>query len=32
LQSAAEQLQQPEQRQQLWELAREGDDAALVRA
>lgn len=24
------QLQQPEQRQQLWELAREGDDAALV--
>ena len=26
-----EQLQQPEQRQQLWELAREGDDAPLVR-
>ncbi|NIF25204.1 phage receptor [Pantoea sp. Tr-811] len=26
-----EQLQQPEQRQQLWELAREGDDASLVR-
>ncbi|WDY60183.1 phage receptor [Pseudomonas sp. PSKL.D1] len=26
----AEQLQQPEHRQQLWELAREGDDAALV--
>ncbi|WP_060484581.1 phage receptor [Pseudomonas sp. NBRC 111123] len=26
-----EQLQQPEQRQQLWELAREGDDAQLVR-
>ncbi|MDH0649045.1 phage receptor [Pseudomonas sp. GD03858] len=24
-------LQQPEQRQQLWELAREGDDAPLVR-
>jgi len=27
----AEQLQQPEQRQQLWELAREGDDAPLLR-
>lgn len=27
----AEQLQHPEQRQQLWELAREGDDAPLVR-
>lgn len=26
-----DQLQQPEQRQQLWQLAREGDDAALVR-
>jgi len=26
-----EQLQQPEQRRQLWELAREGDDAPLVR-
>ncbi|MDH0301589.1 MULTISPECIES: phage receptor [unclassified Pseudomonas] len=26
-----DQLQQPEQRQQLWELAREGDDAPLVR-
>ncbi|WP_409296014.1 phage receptor [Pseudomonas sp. KCJK8670] len=26
-----EQLQQPQQRQQLWELARGGDDAALVR-
>jgi bacteriophage N4 adsorption protein A len=26
-----EQLQHPEQRQQLWELAREGDDAPLVR-
>lgn len=25
-----EQLQHPEQRQQLWQLAREGDDAALV--
>lgn len=28
----AEQLQQPEQRQQLWELARAGNDAALVRS
>ncbi|MDH1658902.1 phage receptor, partial [Pseudomonas mosselii] len=27
----ADQLQHPEQRRQLWELAREGDDAALVR-
>ncbi|MEB3898959.1 phage receptor [Pseudomonas putida] len=27
----SEQLQQPAQRRQLWELAREGDDAALVR-
>lgn len=26
-----DQLNQPEQRQQLWQLAREGDDAALVR-
>lgn len=26
-----DQLNQPDQRQQLWELAREGDDAALVR-
>ncbi|MCG8291562.1 phage receptor [Pseudomonas entomophila] len=26
----ADQLQQPEQRRQLWELAREGDDAPLV--
>jgi adsorption protein A len=26
-----DQLQRPEQRQQLWELAREGDDAPLVR-
>lgn len=26
-----DQLQHPEQRRQLWELAREGDDAALVR-
>lgn len=26
-----EQLQQPEQRQQLWELAREGNDAPLLR-
>jgi len=27
----AEQLQQPEQRQQLWQLAREGNDAPLLR-